>query len=51
VSLAVSSGLNYNFLWSACLEDWSTAAESYLVFAMGTELLLKKIKLAPQKYC
>ena len=34
---------------SAYLEDWPATAESYLVFAVGTELLPKKIKLAPKE--
>ena len=34
---------------SACLEDCSAAAKSYLVFAYRTELLPKKIRAHPQR--
>jgi hypothetical protein len=66
-SLAISSGLNYSCLVSACwkdctlatgsclvstcLEDLSVAAELYLVFAIELNCHQRKWSFLPKKYC
>jgi hypothetical protein len=67
VSLAVSSGMNYSCLvsacwkdWtvaaglclvSACLEDWSAAADLCFVFAMRLNCCPRRLNSAPKNYC
>ena len=50
-SLAVSSGLNYSCLVSACLEDWSAAAQLYLVFVTGLNRQERRSSLPSKNYC
>jgi hypothetical protein len=47
-------GLDYScwlYVVSACLEDWSAAAESYLVFVMGLNCCQGRLSLPPKNYC
>jgi hypothetical protein len=50
VSLAVSLGLNYSCLVSACWKDWPAAAELYLVFAMGLNCCQRRSSSPPKNY-
>jgi hypothetical protein len=36
---------------SACLEDWSAAAKSYLMFAKGLNYCETRLSLPPKNYC
>jgi hypothetical protein len=67
VGEAVSSGLNYSWLVSACRkdwtvgaglclvsasrEDWTATAESYLVFARRLDCCQRRSSLRPKNYC
>jgi hypothetical protein len=48
IGLYVAAGSG---LVSACLEEWSEAAESYLVFATGLNCCPRKLSSPPKKYC
>jgi hypothetical protein len=66
-SLAISSGLNYSCLvsacWknctmaaglclvSACLEDWSAAAKLCLAYATGLNCCPRRLISPPKNYC
>jgi hypothetical protein len=50
-SLVVFPGLNYSSLVSACLEDWSAAAQLYLVFVTGLNRQERRSSLPSKNYC
>ena len=48
-SLEVPSGLVFIFLVSACLENWSAAADLCLVFASGLNCCQRRLSLPPKE--